>query len=78
MGEARTKYDVDFKKNEVKLSHASPKSVKEIAEDLGIFHSDSGSQYTSKAVMNSTDCIRASRVLLCLVITPDRKASLQQ
>jgi transposase len=36
MGETRTKYDVDFKKNAVKLSYASPKSVKEIAEDLGI------------------------------------------
>jgi transposase len=36
MGESRTKYDVDFKKNAVKLSYASPKSVKGIADDLGI------------------------------------------
>jgi len=36
MGESRTKYDVDFKKNAVKLSCASPKTVKEIADDLGI------------------------------------------
>ncbi len=36
MGEFRKKYDEDFKKNAVKLSYASPKPVKEIAEDLGI------------------------------------------
>lgn len=36
MGEIRKKYDEDFKKNAVKLSYASPKSVREIAEDLGI------------------------------------------
>jgi transposase len=36
MGAYRKKYDEDFKKNAVKLSYASPKSVKEIAEDLGI------------------------------------------
>ena len=36
MGKIRKKYDADFKKNAVKLSYASPKSVKEIAEDLGI------------------------------------------
>jgi len=36
MGEFRKKYDEDFKKNAVKLSYASPKSVKEIADDLGI------------------------------------------
>jgi len=36
MGEIRKKYDEDFKKNAVKLSYASPKSVKEIADDLGI------------------------------------------
>ncbi len=36
MGEYRKKYDDDFKKNAVKLSYASPKSVKEIADDLGI------------------------------------------
>jgi len=32
----RKKYDEDFKKNAVKLSYASPKTVAEIAEDLGI------------------------------------------
>lgn len=32
----RKQYDEDFKKNAVKLSHASPKTVREIAEDLGI------------------------------------------
>jgi len=36
MGEFRKKYDDEFKKNAVKLSYASPRSVKEIAEDLGI------------------------------------------
>ena len=36
MGEFRRKYDDEFKKNAVKLSYASPRSVKEIAEDLGI------------------------------------------
>ena len=36
MGKFRKQYDEDFKKNAVKLSYASPKSVKEIAEDLGI------------------------------------------
>lgn len=36
MGEYRKKYDDDFKKNAVKLSYASPKSVKELAYDLGI------------------------------------------
>ena len=36
VGEYRKKYDEDFKKNAVKLSYASPKSVKEIADDLGI------------------------------------------
>lgn len=36
MGEYRKKYDEDFKKNAVKLSYASPKSVKGIADDLGI------------------------------------------
>ena len=39
MGEIRKKYDEDFKKNAVKLSYASPKTVKELAEDLGI-HDD--------------------------------------
>lgn len=36
MGGIRKQYDEDFKKNAVKLSHASPKPVREIAEDLGI------------------------------------------
>ena len=36
MGEYRKKYDDDFKKNAVRLSYARPKSVKEIANDLGI------------------------------------------
>ena len=36
MGEIRNKYDEDFKKNGVKLSYASPKWVREIAEDLGV------------------------------------------
>jgi len=30
------RYDEDFKKNAVKLSYASPKTVREVAEDLGI------------------------------------------
>jgi len=36
MTKNRQKYDEDFKKNAVKLSYASPKTVAEIAEDLGI------------------------------------------
>jgi len=36
MARARQKYDEDFKKNAVKLSYASPKTVAEIADDLGI------------------------------------------
>jgi len=36
MGDFRKQYDEDFKKNAVKLSYASPKPVREIAEDLGI------------------------------------------
>jgi len=36
MSEMRRQYDEEFKKNAVKLSHASPKSVKDTAEDLGI------------------------------------------
>jgi transposase len=35
-GEFRRKYDDEFKKNAVKLSYASPRTVKELAEDLGI------------------------------------------
>jgi len=36
MGKIRKQYYEDFKKNAVKLSHESPKPVKEIVEDLGI------------------------------------------
>ena len=36
MSDIRRKYDEDFKKNAVKLSHASNKSVAEVARDLGI------------------------------------------
>lgn len=36
MSEVRTKYDEEFKKNAVKLSYASPKSVRQIAQDLGV------------------------------------------
>jgi transposase-like protein len=36
MSKTKQKRDGDFKKNTVKLSHASPKTVAEIAEDLGI------------------------------------------
>ena len=36
MSEIRKKYDDEFKKNAVKLSYASPKSVKEVADDLGV------------------------------------------
>lgn len=36
MSEIRKKYDEEFKKNAVKLSYASPKSVREVAENLGI------------------------------------------
>ena len=32
----RKQYDEEFKKNTVKLSYASPKTVKQTAEDLGI------------------------------------------
>jgi transposase len=32
----RKKYDEDFKKNAVKLSYASPKTVSEIAQDLDV------------------------------------------
>jgi len=30
------KYDEEFKKNAVKLSYASPKSIRQVAEDLGL------------------------------------------
>ena len=36
ISENRARYDEEFKKNAVKLSHASPKSVKQVAEDLGV------------------------------------------
>jgi transposase len=36
VSEIRKQYDEEFKKNAVKLSYASPKSVKQTAEDLGI------------------------------------------
>ena len=36
MPEIRRKYDSEFKKNAVKLSYASSKSVREVADDLGI------------------------------------------
>jgi len=36
MSETRQRYDDEFKKNAVKLSYASSKTVKEIAGDLGI------------------------------------------
>jgi len=36
MSEMRRNYDEEFKKNAVKLSYASPKSVKQTAEDLGV------------------------------------------
>ena len=36
MSGIRAKYDEEFKKNAVKLSYASPKSTRQVAEDLGI------------------------------------------
>ena len=36
MSVIRAKYDEEFKKNAVKLSFASPKSVKQVAKDLAI------------------------------------------
>ena len=39
MSVKRTKYDEEFKKNAVKLSYVSTKSIKEVAEDLGISES---------------------------------------
>ena len=36
MSEKRRNYDEEFKTNSVKLSYASPKSVKQTAQDLGI------------------------------------------
>jgi transposase len=39
MSETRAKYDEEFKKNAVRLSYASPKSIKQVADDLGISES---------------------------------------
>lgn len=36
MSVIRKKYDEEFKKNAVKLSYATPKTIQGIAEDLGI------------------------------------------
>jgi transposase len=36
MSDRRTKYDEEFKKNAVQLSYASTRSVRAVAEDLGI------------------------------------------
>jgi transposase len=36
MSKTRKKYDEEFKKNAVKLSYASPRSVRQVAQDLGI------------------------------------------
>ena len=36
MSGIRNYYDEDVKKNAVRLSHASPKSVSEVAKDIGI------------------------------------------
>jgi transposase len=36
MSKTRQRYDEEFKKNAVKLSYASSKTVKEVADDLGI------------------------------------------
>ena len=39
MSSSRQKYDDEFKKNAVRLSCASNKTIKEVAEDLGIIES---------------------------------------
>lgn len=39
MPDNRQKYDGEFKKNAVRLSYASSKTVKEVAEDLGVAES---------------------------------------
>jgi len=36
MSGIKRQYDDDFKKNAVKLSYASPKTVKQVANDMGI------------------------------------------
>lgn len=36
MSETRRKYDEEFKKNAVKLSYASPQSIKSVADNLGV------------------------------------------
>ena len=39
MSNNRQKYDDEFKKNAVRLSYASNRTIKEVAEDLGIIES---------------------------------------
>lgn len=39
MSENRAKYEEEFKKNAVRLSCASPKSVRQVAADLGVAES---------------------------------------
>ena len=39
MSNNRQQYDEEFKKNAVRLSYASSKTVKEVAEDLGVAES---------------------------------------
>jgi len=36
MSKVKMNYDEDFKKNAVKISYASPKSIADVANDLGI------------------------------------------
>jgi len=36
MSKVKVKYDDDFKKNAVRLSYAGPKSISDVAADLGI------------------------------------------
>lgn len=36
MQKHRNQYDEEFKKNAVKLSYASPKTIRAVAEDLGV------------------------------------------
>ena len=36
MSEIRAKYDEEFKKNAVRLSYASPKSIRQVADDIGV------------------------------------------
>ena len=39
MSNTRQKYDEEFKKNAVRLSYASNRTIKEVAEDLGVIES---------------------------------------